>query len=64
MGYAPSYQFLNSSFILQYRLDKFIETYHKRIGQAYVIHTKNLMKKDNVICIPSYMTFCLQISLQ
>lgn len=40
-------------------LDKFIETYHKRIGQAYIIHTKNLIKKDNVICLPSYMTFCL-----
>ena len=40
-------------------LDKFIETYHKRIGQAYIIHTKNLMRKDNVICLPSYMTFCL-----
>lgn len=40
-------------------LDKFIETYHKRIGQAYIVHTKNLMRKDNVICIPSYMTFCL-----
>ena len=40
-------------------LDKFIETYYQRIGQAYIIHTKNLVKKDNIICIPSYMTFCL-----
>lgn len=40
-------------------LDKFIELYKQRIGQAYVIHTKNLIVKENVICIPSYMTFCL-----
>lgn len=40
-------------------LEKFIEIYHRRIGKAYVIHPKNLIVKNNVICIPSYMTFCL-----
>lgn len=40
-------------------LEKFIEIYHQRIGKAYVIHPKNLIVKDNVICLPSYMTFCL-----
>jgi hypothetical protein len=40
-------------------LNKFIDVYHQRIGKAYIIHTKNLAIKDNIICIPSYMTFCL-----
>ncbi len=40
-------------------LDKFIEKYHDRIGQAYIIHTKNLCQKGEVLCIPSYMAMCL-----
>ncbi len=41
-------------------LVRFVEKYKERIGLAYVIHPKNLCKKDdNIICIPSYMTFCL-----
>ena len=40
-------------------LDRFIEKYHGRIGQAYIIHTKNLCQKGEVLCIPSYMTMCL-----
>ena len=40
-------------------LDRFIEKYHGRIGQAYIIHTKNLCKKGEVLCIPSYMAMCL-----
>ena len=40
-------------------LDRFISLYKKRIGSAYIIHTKNLSIKDNIICIPSYMTMCL-----
>ena len=40
-------------------LNKFIDIYHQRIGEAYVIHTKNLEIKDRVICLPSYMTFLL-----
>lgn len=40
-------------------LDNFIKKYHERIGQAYVIHTKNLCKKGDVLCIPCYMTTCL-----
>lgn len=38
---------------------RFIELYHKRIGQAYVIHPKNLSIKDDIIYLPSYMTMCL-----
>lgn len=31
----------------------------RRIGEVYIIQTKNLIQKNNVICIPAYMTFCL-----
>lgn len=40
-------------------LGKFVDLYRNRIGKAYVIHTKNLSVKDDIICIPSYMTMCL-----
>lgn len=40
-------------------LQRFMERYHNRIGNGYIIHTKNLSVTDNVICIPSYMAFCL-----
>lgn len=40
-------------------LEKFVEKFKNRIGEAYVIHPKNLIVKDNVIGIPPYMTFCL-----
>lgn len=37
-------------------LIQFCEKYKKRIGQAYIIHTKNLCEKDGILCIPPYMT--------
>lgn len=40
-------------------LNLFLEKYSNRIGAAYIIHTKNLLIKDNIVCIPSYMTICL-----
>lgn len=40
-------------------LERFMERFSSRIGNGYIIHTKNLIVKDNIICIPSYMTFCL-----
>ena len=40
-------------------LERFIEKYESRIGQAYVIHTKNLKVTDKIIYIPAYMTMCL-----
>ena len=41
-------------------LEKFMGRFRERIGKGYIIHTKNLVVKDNnIICIPSYMTFCL-----
>ena len=38
---------------------KFKEKYKERIGECYIIHPKNLLMKDGVICIPAYMTFLL-----
>ena len=40
-------------------LDNFVQKYHSRIGQAYIIHTKNLCAKGEILCIPSYMAMCL-----
>ena len=40
-------------------LNEFHRIFHNRIGRAYIIHTKNLSVKDDILCIPSYMTFCL-----
>ena len=36
-----------------------IEKFNARIGQAYVIHTKNLRVTDKIIYVPAYMTMCL-----
>ena len=40
-------------------LNEFNRVFHQRIGRSYIIHPKNLAVKGNVLCIPSYMTFCL-----
>lgn len=40
-------------------LKKFMEKFEDRIGQAYVIHTKNYRKEDGIVFIPAYMTMCL-----
>ncbi len=40
-------------------LTKFIQKYHSRIGQAYIIYTQNLCVKGEILCIPSYMAMCL-----
>ena len=40
-------------------LMKFKEKYKKRIGGIYVIHPKNLIEKDDILCIPPYMVICL-----
>ncbi len=38
---------------------RFNEKYKQRIGASYIIHPKNLIIKDEIICIPPYMTICL-----
>lgn len=40
-------------------LERFMEKYKDRIGSCYIIHPKNLSLKDDIICIPPYMTICL-----
>lgn len=40
-------------------LIRFNEKYKQRVGVSYVIHPKNLVLKDDIVCIPPYMTYCL-----
>lgn len=40
-------------------LGRFMEKYKSRIGQAYVIDTKNYRSKNGIVYIPAYMTMCL-----
>lgn len=40
-------------------LKRFMEKFRDRIGQAYVIDTKNLREKEDIVYIPAYMTMCL-----
>lgn len=40
-------------------LRRFMEKFEKRIGQAYVVDTKNYRKKDGIVFIPAYMVMCL-----
>ncbi len=47
---------------LRYSTDsllKFKERFKSRIGCCYIIHPRNLIVKDDIICIPPYMTICL-----
>jgi len=38
---------------------KFREKFKSRIGCCYIIHPRNLTVKDDIVCIPPYMTICL-----
>lgn len=38
---------------------EFNKKFSSRIGQAYIIHPKNLSYTDGILCIPSYMVMCL-----
>lgn len=40
-------------------LKRFQEKYKSRIGRCYIIHPRNLIEKDDILCIPPYMTICL-----
>ncbi|MCM1022514.1 MAG: AAA family ATPase [Prevotella sp.] len=40
-------------------LKRFKEKYKARIGECYVIHPRSLSFKEDIICIPPYMTICL-----
>ncbi len=39
---------------------RFREKYRERIGECYIIHPRNFMVKDEILCIPPYMTICLR----
>lgn len=38
---------------------RFREKYRSRIGECYIIHPRNLTAKEDILCIPPYMTICL-----
>lgn len=40
-------------------LDKFKRKFGSKIGQRYLLHTKDLIRKDEVLHLPVYMTMCL-----
>lgn len=40
-------------------LHRFAQIYHQRIGESYVIHTKNVAEKEGVVYLPAYMAFLL-----
>lgn len=40
-------------------LNRFKEKYSNRIGECYIIRPKNLSIKEDILCIPPYMTLCL-----
>lgn len=40
-------------------LNKFKTKFSKKIGRQYLLHTKDLYIKDNIIFIPAYMAICL-----
>ena len=40
-------------------LDKLQNKFSQSLGNSYILYTKNLMIKDNIIHLPIYMTMCL-----
>lgn len=40
-------------------LVRFTEKYKNRIGESYIVHPRNLMIKDGIVCIPPYMVMML-----
>jgi len=40
-------------------LDKFKSKFSRALGDAYILYTKDVMIKDNVIHLPIYMTMFL-----
>jgi len=40
-------------------IDRFLRKYSDKVGNAYIICTKDLAEEENVTVIPVYMTFCL-----
>ena len=40
-------------------LNDFMQKYKERIGEGYIVHPRNLLLKDGIICIPPYMAMLL-----
>lgn len=40
-------------------LNRFRTRYKARIGECFIIHPRNLIKKDDITAIPPYMAICL-----
>lgn len=40
-------------------LVRFKEKYKNRVGESYIVHPRNLMVKDDIVCIPPYMVMML-----
>ncbi len=40
-------------------LNNFMKKYKQRIGAGYIIHPRNFMIREDIICIPPYMTIML-----
>lgn len=40
-------------------IDKFKTKFNKKIGQSYIIYTKDLEQEDDILCLPIYMTMFL-----
>ncbi len=40
-------------------LERFTEKFKSRTELSYIIHPRNLIEKDGVLCIPPYMAMCL-----
>ena len=40
-------------------LVRFKEKYKNRIGESYIVHPRNLMVKNDIVCIPPYMVLML-----
>ena len=40
-------------------LNDFMQKYKERIGEGYIVHPRNLLHKDEIVCIPPYMAMLL-----
>lgn len=40
-------------------LSRFKEKFKNRIGESYIVHPRNLIVKDDIVCIPPYMVMML-----
>ncbi len=49
----------SSNYIAHKSLDRFIDKYKRKLGQPYIIYTKDLKIKDGIVCLPVYLTFLL-----